>query len=65
MPRKSSLRQMFEVEFCYAVLCIVKIDLNNHSGLCRAERRPNTLALVVFEMDKSMRCNALTISVDD
>lgn len=56
---------MFEVEFCYAVLCIVKIDLNNHSGLCRAERRPNTLALVVFEMDKSMRCNALTISVDD
>lgn len=31
MPRKSSLRQMFEVVFCYVVLVDVKIDLKNHS----------------------------------
>lgn len=31
MPRKSSLTQMFEVVFCYAVLFDVKIDLGNHS----------------------------------
>lgn len=61
MSRKSSLRQMLEVEICF-VWCE---NWSQEPQWFTSGTEKDTMALVVLKIDKSIRRNALTISIGD